>query len=529
MTCRPTIATLLSFSLLACSMSSSPPPSRGLYGPPHGLAPAQAASAPPPANVAPPAAVANGTLRIDGGSTSCPAIVRVEPDGGATLMCNLARESACVVRRLAPTGFVVVDSERIPGSCTAAAPGMDGSVYIATHVSDRASNIARIDARGRRVASTRLTSGESLYLGDLQATEDGSVVASFSFRKDVAFRGKRLGKTAFSTSGIVKLSPKLDGVTWVHLLDTRKTWIAALLPPTRDGVDAVINTRGPLVEGAPVNPEPDPNTGMFGGNTYGWKAERVAFDRKGLPATRSDLAKPTFTVSDAAQAGDAVALLIPEHKPKSVDVTLLREGAAPAHMPVGHVIGHRLSGTAGNPWLIECSECKFDRVFVGTWRARDTSGRSITLLAPDAMNVSWESVAVRDDHIVVLGSGIDPTTRAAVTLTALAQLPAESMTLDAGRLEPANQLKLAPGCRMKSIPESLPFEKRNELDVPLASCGVRGNAYVTINTHPEGGIQAFSVEGATAKVTACARRVFEPLLVCPLQGNNVSFAVRLKK
>jgi hypothetical protein len=42
----------------------------------------------------------------------------------------------------------------------------------------------------------------------------------------------------------------------------------------------VINTRGPLVAGAPENPAPGPD-GAFGGNTYGWRSEQLGYAADG--------------------------------------------------------------------------------------------------------------------------------------------------------------------------------------------------------------------------------------------------------
>jgi hypothetical protein len=553
---RRFFSSLLSCSLLACSMSTSPPASPGLYGPARqAYAPQPAAAvAPPPSNVATETPVASGALRIDGGSTTCSEIVSVAPDGGASLLCDLARESACVVRRIAANGLLIGDSDRVPGGCMKAAARADGGVYVATVTNEyRTINVVRLDANGRRVAKSAFTSGEFMTIGHLRTADDGALIASLKFSKDVAFRGKRFGKTKFSTSAIAKLPPKLDRLVWANVLDTRTTWISALLPATRDGVDALINTKGPLVEGAPVNPEPDPATGMFGGNTYGWKAERVAFDRKGSPAVRTEVAKPKDLVTSAAQIGDTLAVLVPDQeKPMRTDLTLLRDGGEPSHTPLGYVATDKLSDASGAPWFIECGDCKYDekvRRLVGNWRARDTAGHAFTLAVPDAMKVQWSAIAARDDHAVLLGRGIDPATRTPITVTALAVLDARSGQLDISRLQPANHLKLAPGCTaVQPFNAMLAPDKLGELDTALASCGVAANSRVSLTTYADGGLHTFSLaspaapksrkarktnlvsfENAPAKVTSCARRVFEPVLACPLENNNVSFSVRLVK
>lgn len=524
-----------SLVLVGCSMSSSPPPSRGLYAPVPGPTTASIAPSGPTAPaIAPAATAANGVMRIDASSTRCE-VVGVEADGGATLLCTFERGSTCALRHVGPDGGTRSQSESAPGTCLRWAPRADGGGFLATMADDaRSVTLTNLDANGHRLARGALTSKDSVYVSDMRIGDDRGLIVALSFRHDLAFRGKRLGTTKFSTSGFVNLRPTLDRIAWSRMLDTRRTYITALLPPTRDGVDAVINTRGPLVEGAPVNPPINPEDGsVFGGDTYGWRAERVAFDRGGTAVARADVSpEPTNTIIDATQVDTTLAVITSDPKRNNrMNLTLSRDGERET-VPLGVLPTWRLSDAAGTAWAIEC-DCTYDPKqgkLVGPWIAREIGGTRRTFPLRVAANAAheWSSIAVRDDHVVAVGTGQDPTTGMPVTFTALAQMPSPTAALDLSTLTLVDKTELAPACRKQreNLMSLVAPDQIAALDPQLEACGVAPMARVAIYTYSDGGLRTFTIDKATPKVVACARRVFEPLVACPLLGNNVSFAVR---
>lgn len=528
------VRTLACTLLVACSMSSSPPPSRGLYAPPPSNAPL-AEAAPTAAPVAPIAPkVATGVLRVDGPMTDCRS-VSANVDGGTTQLCTFVREQTCGLRTLGADGEVRSTSDRAPGSCGQWVARPDGGGFLSTLSDDsKTATILNLDANGRRIARGALTSKEGVWIDRLQIAKDGDVVAVLSYRTDLSFRGARLGTTKFSTSGVVKLRATLDRLAWSRLFVSRRTYIADVMPPSSDRVDVVMNTRGPLVAGTPINPPVNPEDGsIYGGDSYGWKAERVAFDRKGNETSRDSVAEPGISVFDAAMIDDALAVITNEKKGSSrVNLTVTRDGKHDT-TPLGMVSGWRFTDTGEGTWVIQC-DCVYDdkkHELVGSWFARELAGRkrSIELRSPAGTRQMWTSLVVRDDVVVATGPSIDAVTQLPTMFTALVRLPAGA-ALDLAALAVRDKLELAPGCRRDRPRASFVTITRDAataLEPELAACGIAPNTRIDMTMFADGGIRTFNIEKASPKVVACARELFEPFAACPTDGTNVSFSVRL--
>jgi|GEM_PF-3116343 len=522
--------TLACTLLVACTMSSSPPPSRGLYAPPPSSAPiAEASRAPEPvAPIAPP--VVTGVLRIDGPSTDCRS-VSANADGGATQLCTFVRESTCGLRTLGADGEVRSTSDRAPGTCGLWVARPDGGAFLSSISDDRrTATIISLDGNGRRIARGALTSKEGVWIKALQIAKDGDVVAALSYNTDLSFRGTRLGTTKFSTSAVVKLRPTLDRLAWSRVFMSRRTYIAEVMPPANENVDVVMTTRGPLVPGTPVNPPINPENGsVYGGDSYGWKAERVVFDRKGNEASRESVEEPGSIAVDAAMLDDAIAVI---SEGKTVNLTVTRDGKHDT-TPLGNVAGWRFTDTGEGVWVIQC-DCVYDkakREVVGTWIARELDGRkrSFELRGPNRGGQLWTSLVVRGDVVVATGLSVDAVTKLPTTFTAFARLPAGA-ALDVSALTVADKLELAPGCRRDRPRASFLTVTRDAataLEPELAACGIAPNTRIEMTTFVDGGIRTFAIEKASPKIVACARKLFEPFAACPTDASNVSFGVRL--
>lgn len=526
--------TLACTLLVACSMSSNPPPSRGLYAPPPSNAPVAEAT-PAPAPVAPiTPTVATGVLRVDGPMIDCRS-VSANVDGGTTQLCTFVREQTCGLRTLGADGEVRSTSDRAPGSCGQWVARPDGGGFLSTLSDDsKTATILNLDANGRRIARGALTSKEGVWISHLQIAKDGDVVAALSYNTDLSFRGARLGTTKFSTSGVLKVRPTLDRLAWSRVFMSRRTYIADVMPPASESVDVVINTRGPLVAGTPINPPINPEDGsIYGGDSYGWKAERVAFGRKGNEASRESVAEPGLSAFDAVMIDDAFAVITNEKKPSNrVNLVVTRDGKHDT-TPLGMVSGWRFTDTGEGAWVIQC-DCVYDdkkHQLVGSWFARELDGRkrSIELRAPSGTRQTWTSLVVRGDVVVATGPSVDAVTQLPTTFTALARLPA-SGALDVAALEIIDKLELAPGChrdRPRASFVTITRDAATKLEPELAACGIAPNTRIDMTMFPAGGIRTFKIEKASPKVVACARELFEPFAACPTDGTNVSFPVRL--
>lgn len=485
------------------------------------------------APIAEPPAPLAGVIRLDGSSTTCSDVVAVAADGSASVMCTFDREDGCAIRRLGPDGEQVSRSDLAPGICADFAPREGGGGFLVTRAPNYQSiTITSLDANGKRIAATSLTSKEEVWPLDASTAADGGLFVSLQFRRDLMFGTRRLGTTKYSTSGIVKLAPALGRLVWSRVFDTRRTSISALLPGTHGGVDALVNTRGPLVAGTPVNPPINPNDGsVFGGDNYGWKAERIAFDPRGKPVTRVDMTiEPRHTVRDAAQIGDAVVTLTANKtKWNQTNLTVVRAGQR-EQSQLG-TVSYGLQDISGRTWVIDC-DCTYENSKVtGTWMAHELGGAQMTIALGGAFGSSttWTSIAVTGDRIAAVGASEDPVTGTPLTFVALAKLPPGAPAVDLARLGIVDHLALAPACRhpRTQIGILVSGQAGRAFDPALEACGVAPKTRIEMATFPDGGMRTFAIKDATPEVVACARRIFEPVVACPTLGTNVSFSVRL--
>ncbi|MDX2093021.1 MAG: hypothetical protein SFX73_34580 [Kofleriaceae bacterium] len=522
----------LAFLLLAGCVASSPPPSPGLYYQPPGTpAPTTAGSPPQPNAPAPvpdaaPAPAVHGVVRHDSLGTLCDQIVAVHADGGIGQRCYYEREDACAIRQLGPDGEERGRSDLSPGSCGRWLPRSEGGGYLVSmHRDYKSFTITSLDSNGKRLATTQMTSKDSVFPDEMHLAADGGPIVAVTFREDLRFRDRKLGKTKFSTSGFVHFPPALDRLGWVKLYDTRKTWIAALLPSMGQGVDAIVNTRGPLVPGGPMNPEVNPADGsIYGGDTYGWKAERVSLDARGKQIAATELAKGA-TVNKATQLGDLFAMLT--HKPNDYSRTILttqRGDAERQQRELGNVSGFQASG--GRTWLIECA-CKYvDKKYQGSWIAREIGGIGAQIVLGSYEGPRWTSVAVNDDYIAVVGTKPDPTLDMPVVVTAMAKLQGSSF--DLSRLSFLDRVGGPAECQGKrtKLNQIVNAKLIAELEPQLAACGVPEKKYANISGYADGGLRTFTIDGATPEATTCARKLFEPLFTCAVGGHGLSFGLR---
>jgi hypothetical protein len=460
----------------------------------------------------------------------CDQIVAVHADGGIGQRCYYEREDACAIRQLGPDGEERGRSDLAPGSCGTWLPRDGGGGFLVSmHRDYKSFTITSLDDHGKRLATTQLTSKDSVFPAEMRLAADGGPIIAVTFREDLRFRDRKLGKTKFSTSGFVHFPPALDRLGWVKLYDTRKTWITALLPSTGKGVDAIVNTRGPLVPGGPMNPERNPVDGsLYGGDSYGWKAERVSLDVRGkqIAATEVGLAKGA-TVNKATQIGDLFAMVT--NKPNDYSRNILttqRLGAERQQQELGIISSFQASG--GRTWIIEC-DCKHvDNKYQGTWIAREIggAGAQIVLGAYGEELPQWTSVAVNDDHIAVVGSKRDKALDTTVMVTAVAKL--QGTSLDLSRLALLDRIGGPAECQGKrtKLNQIVTPKLLAELEPQLAACGVPEKKYANVSGYADGGLRTFTIDGATPEATACARKLFEPLFTCAAGGYGMSFGLR---
>ncbi|CAN5557146.1 hypothetical protein BH11MYX1_BH11MYX1_11640 [soil metagenome] len=527
--------TLFASVILAACAPAIPPPSPWFNpGTAHPAA-APASTAGPGAAVVgstpPTVAAAQGLLRIDGASTSCTSIVSVQPDGSAALLCTFERERACGIRQLGPDGEERSRSELVPGRCMQWVPRGDGGGFLLTlSEDDRSSTIAVLDNAGKLVVSTALTSKGGVAPTGARLALDGGLIVALQYNSNLVFRGKQLGTTKYTVAGIIKLPPSLDRLAWSKLFDTRLTMIAALLPATHGGVDAITNTRGPLVPGAPVNP-PLNADGSFGGETYGWRSERVVFDAGGNPAARTDLAFPAAErPMTAVQVDDSVAALTPSTEHYGfANLTTLRPDGQRDRIALGNA--RRFEATTnGAPWIID-NDLKTAKQPIINWTAREIGGDHrklalVTVLAKQRVN--WVSIAAQGDRVVAFGNSSDPSTGIQTTVTALAALSNSASTLDPARLSVLDRIVLNPACRVARSALDSPAQPVNLTPFypALGACGLPVDAHAYLELFSEGGIKALTIvrganANANAKATACARQVLEPVFACPPPNRNI--------
>lgn len=497
-------------ALLSITSCSSPPAPIGPMPPPRPAPVANAPVAEPPAPPPPPA-VATGIVRIDGQSTTCERVIAVTPDGGATLLCSFAREDGCGLREIGPDGEERRRTELAPGTCESWVPrDGGGGVLVTRDANARKLVVTAIDASGKRGASTQLVSSHgSIYGTDAMATPDGGVAVALKYYGDIAHGGRRLGKSDHGVAGIVKFARSLERMSWARLFDTRRTDITSLLPSGR-GVDVVMETRGPLVPGAPVNPTPDEN-GMFGGNTYGWRAEQVAYDVKGKEQGRQELAVgPARSISDAAMIAGR---LVTRTWSEAANVVAFRgEPATELWRVDSNMRVSRFATFDSRTWVLATRWNQVGKDYVPVSKAQEIGGQGAAIELAGEGNVTWTSLATRGDRVVVVGVMDDPATKIPVSFTVLARLDAPS--IDLGRLARVDKLQLAPGCTgLASAHEML--KQANARADALEACGVTDKDRIRFTTFLDGGLRMLEVEKAKPAITACVRDVLAPVFACP--------------
>ncbi|MBA3817852.1 MAG: hypothetical protein H0X17_03100 [Deltaproteobacteria bacterium] len=458
-------------------------------------------------------------------------------DGGAAVLCTFAREEGCGIRQLGPDGEERGRSELAPGRCAQWAPHSGGGGFLITHAENYVALIVTaLDASGKRGASTRLTSTTGVYASDARVAADGGLFAALEFSGDLAYRGKRLGKSIYGVPGIVRFPATLDRLTWSRMFDKRRTQIAALLPSTQaDGVDAVLDTRGPLVPGGPINPKENPEDGsIYGGDTYGWRAERVAFDRRGKPGQRQELhVGPKRSVMAAAIVDGALATIgsDPASWKRSI-LTLLRGEGQREQIVLAQLATGDFAVANGRTWLLhrDWNEVGGGKG-VTTWSAHEVGGARRQLALPEMWGtqaVSWSALAVHEDRVVALGTATDPATGTPISITALARVSATAPAVELQPLVQLDRLALAPACRGPRAKLGDQVARVHQVDGELAACGVPAKARADLTVYPEGGIARFAVKDLGVDAVACARRVVEPAFACPGDGSgSMQIALRL--
>jgi hypothetical protein len=297
-----------------------------------------------------------------------------------------------------------------------------------------------------------------------------------------------------------------------------RTSIPALLPATRGAIDAVLETRGPLV---PERPE---DGSAYGGSTYGWQAERVAFDPSGTIAARQRLPFDGETrVLQAAEIDSGLAFLSAKRLDDSVTLTKLRANGGHERIPLLKGMSALLRYAAGGTWVIECDCTWVHTALSGTWRARklDGAGMQIALtgrLGPlGAQLPHWMSIFVRGDRAAAVGVATDPATGNRTSFTVLARLSSVSPSIDLGRLRHLHRRGLARECHgMPRKRRDIESELWARHDAELEACGVPPRSVIHAEVYKDGGLRDFRVNGATAEVTTCARRVLEAVFACPI-------------
>ncbi len=516
----PRFAYLLSMLLTACSTPQAP----GYY--PRAASPAPSDPSTPPA--APPSSQPPmiGVLRTEGQSTLCSGLVAVHPDGGATVMCTFRRENGCGLRQLGPDGEERGRSELAPGSCERWVPRGDGGGYLITQQADSYKELmfTALDPAGKRGASTSLTSNSGVFASDAHAAADGGLVAAVIFRDDLSYRGKRLGKALHGVSAIVRFPASLDRAAWSRVFGTRRTQIASLLPATQaGGIDAVLETRGPLVPGAPMHPKVNPEDGsIYGGDTYGWRAEHVEFDKRGTARARHELSVgPRRTVMDAAIVDGTLATLGRDPNADRRNIVTFARGERDKMM-LGLLMKSEFAVANGRTWLIDVESSRGNNTgSVSTWTAHEVGGARRKLALTGALGtepVRWTAIGVHDGHVVAIGTAEDSSTGTPLSFTAFAQLSPSAPGLDLATLAPVNRLVLASTCLGPRTEIADRVARTHQADAELTACGVPRATRAELSLFPDGGIGKFSITDASAEVIACARRVVDPVFVCPVQG-----------
>lgn len=461
----------------------------------------------------------------------CGTVIAVHPDGGAALLCTFGREGGCGIRQLGPDGEERGRSELVPGSCRRWVPRPEGGgVLVTTADDDRTLTFTNLDAAGKRGASTSLTSKGAVDPFDARIASDGALIAAIRFTGDLVHRGKRLGKTDYVVSGIVKLAPRLDRLQWSRLFTTRRTSILALLPAaTPGGFEAVLQTRGPLVPGGPMNPPIDPKTGnVFGGDTYGWRAERVAFDHRGRPGAREDLGSGEYPpLLDAALVEDRLVTLAEDGGWPRARLTILGSDGTREQRTINISGWATFTETAGRTWFLKC-DCAFDRAKgkrAGSWVAHEIGGANAKVMLGDGESIQWFSFAMNETRAVAVGAAEYRDSKIPIRLTALGRVSPEAPSLDVAQLAELDRLGLPAECGGKGLTFSEQRAKLAGLDAPLQACGIPPKTRVDLSLFYDGGIETIAIQGAKDEVLGCARRVLEPAFRCPvLQTSRFAFA-----
>lgn len=520
--------------MTACSMAASPPPSPGLYQGAAGPAPAPTQAsmpAPAPAPAPTPAPVVTaGVLRVVGASTACSDVVAVHDDGGATLLCSLEREEACALIEIGADGEERRRSEPVPGTCHRWAPREGGGGFLLTH-REASLAITALGPDGRRGPSTSFESAYAPWASDARVAPDGGLYVALSFSSGaLTHRRTRLGKTKYTVPALVKLTPALDRIAWSRVFDQRTTKIASLLQATAAGVDAVIATKGPLVPGGPMEPTAD--DGAYGGNTYGWRSERVAFGARGKPGARSELPLPATTPVQLAElVDDALVTMSYDRETGQFALTIAPRDGEPRHERLRTWPANGLDETNDRTWVLAC-DCAWGKEGLeGKWLARELGGerRVLELTGLTGKHASWHAIAVRGDHVVALGTSRDPKSQIPVQLAAFARIAPEVPALDVRRLSLADRFEAPAGCtgRTQITPALL-----EPLEPELEACDVPVAARLEVRTYTDGGLRTVSnptydpkAKKLSPKVLACARRTLAPLFTCPV-GGTMSFMPR---
>ena len=517
-------------ALMAGCVASSPPAS-SVYN--QSSTPAVGASSPA---VPPPLAIAatssttiNGVIRYDNLGVYCDKIVAIHPNGGVDQMCFFEREAACGIRRLGPNGEELSRSDLAPGKCGIWVPRRDGGGYLVTlEAAAKSVAVTSIDEQGKRVAATQLASKQRIYPEDALLAADGGVVLSLQFEADMRYGSRQLAKSKYSTWAVVHFPATLNRLGWVKLFDSRRTQITALMPGLRDNVDAVVNTRGPLVPGAPMHPKVNPEDGsIYGGDTYGWKAARVTLDASGKQVAAADLGLAADTmVSAAAQRDDMFAMV--SASPKNDwrnTLTTQRSGQEPQQLEIPPL--NEIQTVNNRTWLLTCDRNRVDTKYVGACTAREIGGANAQIqLGPyDPKGIQWHSVAVHDDHIAAIGTVRNEALKMDLMVTALAQ--GNGSSIDPSRLTPLDRIggTECGGTRLRPD-EIVTKQLITQLAPQIAACGIAENSNAGIATYAAGGLRVFNVQGATPVATACVRKLFEGLFTCVATNYTHSFQLR---
>jgi hypothetical protein len=481
-----------------------------------------------------------GVVRIDGVSHRCEQIVDVAADGNATLLCT-SRELVCTVRTYGPDGEERTRTDGVPGLCARYIPRPAGGGYLITHASGHVRvAVTTLDPAGRAGRSLGLDSKEWVHLDDARLSEDDGLFLSITFRDDLMFEQRRLGRAGYFLGAVVRLPPSLDDVSWARVMLAKETGVVGLLPPTASGggVDAIVNFRGTLRAAG--------RTPLVGAGTYGWGTARVTLDAKGTAIAQSDTTiESGFAVSAAGALPDGrTAIITPvATTPAFANLTIVDAAGVRSATVRQGVLAQYLHSAGDRTWLVAWDRPTYDRARPGPWIARtidDTATRRELDVTgfPDIPTPTYLDLASRGDRFALLGVSEDPRTRTPVTFLALGSLAANGAALELGALRLVDHLEFAPGCGgpERKLIESVRDLQSKHRDA-FARCGVVPGGYGTITLWPDGGLSTFEYQHPSAPikrglpttfvanpaVEACARAVLEPDLRCPfIGGGNVS-------